>query len=687
MRSNFVASIFTLILSTVWLVSCSAREMPEVLRQDIAVTLSPESHELAGRSRLVLKPHGASRLSLALAPASSVGSVLVDDRAAPFTFIGGFISIELPDVSGENVVNLEISYRCKFDDRPPKDAISGEDPTYGVKAVISPEGVFLGPGAGWYPSPPVIPGKRSIRISAPVGIEAITAGKRISRSISGKESVSQWEEARPAGDLPLSAGRFEIGESALAGISIYTYFTPENSGLSQRYLDASARHIRFYEGLFGPYPFEKFAVVENFFPTGYGFPSYTLLGSSIIRLPFIPETSLPHEIAHSWWGNGVLVDPGQGNWSEGLVTYLADYLLQERKSPESGKEYRETVLSDYASLVTSDRDFPLSEFSSRVDPASRSIGYGKGMMVFHMIRKEIGDDIFFRGLRELSRKKLNTTASWGDLLDTFSRLSGKDLSVFKSQWLNRAGGPHISFKGVAVARTDDGWKVTGEVSQTLPVYKFPMQIELETSAGKTRKGISITRQHTPFTFTTSESPARLILDPDAELFRILSPNEIPPTINRLKGARSLVMVTASDCRADGKTINLLLESLGQGGASIISEKEASVEGIAGHDVLFCGRPEKWEIVKGLTAKGFTIGKETFDQPGDALFAVTRNPVDPERVAAIFRPLSQTAAAESLPKITHYGKYSYLAFSSGRNMLKGIEAVSSGVSDILFDARK
>jgi len=91
-------------------------------------------------------------------------------------------------------------------------------------------------------------------------------------------------------------------------VDIYTYFYPDNAGLSARYLEAAARYIGFYAELFGPYPFEKFAVVENFFPTGYGFPSYTLLGSAIIRLPFIIDTSLPHEIAHCWWGNGVLVD-------------------------------------------------------------------------------------------------------------------------------------------------------------------------------------------------------------------------------------------------------------------------------------------------------------------------------------------------------------------------------------------
>ena len=116
-----------------------------------------------------------------------------------------------------------------------------------------------------------------------------------------------------------------------------TYMFPKSNHLSQSYLDAIAKYISQYEALFGPYPFDKFAVVENFFSTGYGFPSYTLLGSRVIRLPFIIHTSLGHEIAHCWWGNGVYVDYAQGNWSEGLTTYVSDVRFKELASDSWSK--------------------------------------------------------------------------------------------------------------------------------------------------------------------------------------------------------------------------------------------------------------------------------------------------------------------------------------------------------------
>jgi hypothetical protein len=692
MGLKIIIPLVALFLSSVLLVSCSANGEPAVLSQEIAVTLLPDTHQVAGQSRLTVKLHGASSISFKLAPDATVTGALVDGDPARFNFIGGFMSIELPDLSGEKAVTLEIDYHCGFDDQPPQDAASGEDPTYGVDGVVSRKGVFLGPRAAWYPSPTVMPARRVVRINAPAGTEAITAGRRISRGTAGGVSRSVWEETHPVSDLSLSAGPYRIDERNVEGIPLYTYFTAANSHLSGRYLDASARYLSFYKTLFGPYPFEKFAVVENFFPTGYGFPSYTLLGSTIIRLPFIPDTSLPHELAHSWWGNGVLVDYREGNWSEGLVTYLADYLLEERKSPAAGREYRLRILFDYASLVSPDRDSPLVEFSSRMDPASRSIGYGKGVMVFHMIRKMTGDEVFFGVLREISRERLFAQTSWSDFINLFARRSGKDFKTFSKEWLSRGSGPRLSFSGVTTARNVEGWTVSGDLSQTPPFYHTPLQLELETSNGPVRQTISLERERTPFTFSVHSTPLRLLLDPDADLFRIVNRADIPPTVNRIKGSNSLIVVMTPHCWAKPETIRLLLESLGQQGALIISEAVVNPTRMAGHDLLFCGLPEGWEMagptnLLTVSRNSFTIDQQTFNTPHDALFMVTRHPSDEERVSALFSPLSAAAAADCALKITHYGKYSYLAFAAGENRRKGIMPSAPGVGDIIFDSGK
>ena len=144
------------------------------------------------------------------------------------------------------------------------------------------------------------------------------------------------------------------------------------------------------------------------------------------------------------------------------------------------------------------------------------------------------------------------------------------------------------------------------------------------------------------------------------------------------------------CRASRETVGRLLESLGQQDAPVITENEANDARLAGHDLLFCGVPEQPLIpmdsgLLSVSRDRFTIGQQTFERPGDALFYVTRNPADPDRVVALFNPLSAAAAVDCSLKITHYGKYGYLAFAAGENRQKGTAPVSSRASEVTFES--
>ena len=112
----------------------------------------------------------------------------------------------------------------------------------------------------------------------------------------------------PQDEIYLLGGPFTRYQQMQDDIELVIYLREADAKLAQNYLQASAQYIRFYSDLIGPYPYAKFAVVENRWQTGYGMPSFTLLGSRVIRLPFILHTSLPHEIVHNWWGNGVYID-------------------------------------------------------------------------------------------------------------------------------------------------------------------------------------------------------------------------------------------------------------------------------------------------------------------------------------------------------------------------------------------
>jgi hypothetical protein len=644
--------------------------------QRISVTLEPENHLLIGESTTGFAA-GVKSVSLRLSDSARIDFVSVSGSRVPYTFTGGVISLELP--SSREALSVKVSYRASFNDTVSQHPAASEDPSYGVNGIIAREGTFLGDGAYWYPVPEQTPLHRSLSVVAPAGTEAVTAGRRASRKTIGAVTRSVWEEEHPVGVLSLCAGPYRIEERRVDGIDLYTYFYPDNVSLAPRYLDAAAKYLKFYTELFGRYPFEKFAVVENFFPTGYGMPSFTLLGGSVIRLPFIIDTSFPHEIAHSWWGNGIGVDLREGNWCEGLVSYLADYLLKERRSPAEAHDYRRQLLIDYASLVTPASDFPLRAFVSRSDPASRAIGYGKGAMVFHMVRCLIGDRAFFEALRQLCRDHLYRQASWSDLVRAFSRSSGRDLSSFMQQWLVRPGGPRLSLAEVSSRHDAHGWTVSGTVVQSAPPFDFGLPLRLETAGTQVTETLAVHGERTPFTIRTAEAPGRLLLDPDANVFRILSPGEIPATVNSLKGSSSLIGVRTKNCQASAETFQALLASLSQGEAAIVDEDRLDRQKSARSDLLFCGIPRDRSLLPklpdgvDLAEARFSVEGGSFPAPDALLMLVMRRPGSSDRVTALFQPLSEAAAARYAPKITHYGKYGYLAFAGGENRRKGTMA--------------
>ncbi|HWI40185.1 MAG TPA: M1 family peptidase, partial [Verrucomicrobiae bacterium] len=275
-----------------------------MLRQDVSVTLLPERQTLAGRSAATLSGGGSA--SFLLSPRAVVERVTLEGAEVPYRFSGGRLSAEVSPSARSGAV-LAVEYRVVFDDAPPERIVSAEDPTYGVVAAITSQGAFLGGGSGWYPEPPLPPQLRTFTITAPQGMKGVTAGRLLSAADSGGRTVTSWSIDKPLAWLALAAGPYQVAGRDRNGISLSTWFYPENAPLSGKYLDLLSGYLDLYTGLLGPFPFEKFAVVENFLPTGYGYPSFTLIGGSLLRLPFIPTTSLPHELVHSWWGNGVEV--------------------------------------------------------------------------------------------------------------------------------------------------------------------------------------------------------------------------------------------------------------------------------------------------------------------------------------------------------------------------------------------
>jgi hypothetical protein len=668
----FVLCFLAILITLAEVSSVQAHE----IHHRLFVELIPEKQKLKGVDHIRIVKEKSDDLRFRLSERAVINRVLLEGKKNPFQFSGGILRVPVKN-SNNGPMDLIIDYEAVFDDPVPELPANTDNPGFGVTGTISEKGTFLLSGSGWYPVMPNHESSCSLTVKAPKGIIAVTAGRRLGETTKEDHTISRWEIKEPVRGLALSAGNYQVFELQAGKVAVYAFLYPESANLAKDYMDAVAKYIRMYESMFGTYPFPKFAVVENFFPTGYGFASYTLLGSQVLRLPFIIDTSLGHEIAHSWWGNGVYPDYSQGNWSEGLTTYVADYLFRERQSRAEARSYRLQMLRNYATLVNRSNDFPLTDFTGRMDPVTKVIGYDKGAMFFHMLRKHVGEDIFWAGLREVFSRQLFQETSWKDFREVFEEISGTSLKLFFEQWINHMGAPQLILEDVKFTPSSNGGRIRGKISQKPPFYDLRVVISLETNREVITKTVSLHDESASFEIITEGIPKKITADPDIDIFRKLYPAEIPPTVNSLKASSSMLVVLADTLSIEGEGIaKLLLEGLGIKNYQIIHEKNLHHEEMIHHDMLWIGLPSKDDIFLSLPETvlfkpdGFILNSVEYFNKEDVFFGVFSNPEVTDHAAGILFPLSGRNLQAVARKIPHYGKYSYLVFNAGQNVDKG-----------------
>ncbi len=534
-----------------------------------------------------------------------------------------------------------------------------------ITATIGDEGIYLSGGSGWLATSPGTLATYDISVATPAGFEPITQGRRVEHELRGDTLHTRWQAPHPSDGLNLIANRFFVHETTLAdGVISYTFFMEDDEALRATYEERTAAYLKMYEDMIGPYPYAKFATVENWFPTGYGMPSWTLLGGQVLRLPFIPYTSFGHEICHNWWGNSVFVDPAQGNWCEGLTVYCADYHYKELESPDAARQYRRNVLKDYAGYVQDPvQDFPLSEFMSRHSGATRAVGYGKSMMVFHMIDRMIGHEAFLAGLRQIAAEHKYLPAAWSDFLAAFSAQGHRDLGYFQTQWIQRTGAPTLSLR--ATKFRDD--KVTFDLVQTEPLYDLEVPVVITGPAGDSEHLVTIDKAVTHVSLPLKDI-TRLAVDPDCHLFRHLDAEEIEPTLRQVFAAEQVGFSSGDQDPLMVAAAKNFAISFTEGDEPVFSAHGELPEGVdAG--VIFNPGPAVRErlLPSGLYVSGKTVvlnGKRHNLEKADLAYAVA----DPDRegrtLLVVFCSSPQRLAGLA-DRLSHYGKYSWLVLPAGR----------------------
>jgi len=553
--------------------------------------------------------------------------------------------------------------------------------------IISDKGVYLANESFWFAVFNNELVTFTLSLSLPKDWKSVSQGARLKQDIVHNKRVEIWQEKNPQDDIYLVAARFIEYEQMAGRIKAMAFLRTKDDGLAQKYLDTTAQYLQMYQNFLGPYPYAKFALVENFWESGWGMPSFTLLGPQVIRFPFILHSSYPHELLHNWWGNSVYMDWEQGNWAEGLTTYLADHLVSEQRG--KGADYRRAALQKYTDYTQSGKDFALKDFVSRTDSTTQAVGYGKTMMFFHMLRVNLGDELFSKALAHFYKEYQYKEASFSDIKTAFSAVAKQDLAPLFAQWVGRVGAPIIKLSSVEVVeKTKNSYQLNLKLlqTQTGTAYKLlvPVVVSLQGEEKAQTKWIEFSKKEQKIELEFTKKPQRVDIDPSFDIFRRLDLNEIPPALSQMFGAGSSLIILPKNASADLKKAYQGLaknwQNTRQSEISIVSDGDIkSLPGDKAVWVLGWENKFRSQVIKALANYDVTTDKtslkfndELLNTKQSSVIVVGRNPTNPRHGLALISADIPQALPGLARKLPHYGRYSYLAFEGKEpiNQTKG-----------------
>lgn len=616
------------------------------------------------------------------------------------------IGMDKDDVGSENALKLNV-YQIKVPKRHSGDLqlklkysgkitspVKQSDENYArgfseSPGIIWEKGVYLAGSTYWVPyfNNELI--TFNLTTTLPNDWKNVSVGKRTLDDIIDNNHIDKWESPTPQEEVFLIAAAFNEYSFPMGAVTAYAFLRTPDEGLANKYLETTAQYMEMYRKLVGPYPYTKFALVENFWETGYGMPSFTLLGEKIIRFPFILHSSYPHELLHNWWGNSVYVDFETGNWCEGITVYMADHLIKEQRG--QAVEYRRSTLQKYTNYVTPDNDFPINKFISRHDAPSEAIGYGKTSMMFHMLRRKVGDDNFTRAFQVFNRNNKFKRASFDDIRIAFEEVTEQDFKWFFEQWISRTGAPELVLEDINVKSIRDFSNVSFTLKQIQDddVFYLDVPVTIITENGIHSKIVEMNEKEVKYNISIKDKPLKLLVDPQFDIFRKLDPRESPPTFTKAYGAEKTLIILPDENRESYQLYKEFSELWIKGKEDKFTVKSQNEMDKLPSDkaVMLLGFANKFASVVNsgikkysseLLPNGVRYGKREIASDDNSFFMSVVNPNNIKAVVTLLSIGNKDAVAGLNRKLPHYGKYSYLAFSGSEptNIDKGQWSVNN-----------
>jgi len=360
-------------------------------------------------------------------------------------------------------------------------------------------------------------------VTAPAHYSVIANGIKKAETLLAKSTKqTYWSETEPISTkiMVIGVADFAIQHQAdVKGIPVYSYVFPQDSVKGFKSYAYAKEILPFYINKIGPYAYKKLANVQ----------SKTIFGGmenagAIFYFEDSPgsrdvESLIAHEIAHQWFGDAASEKNFYNLWlSEGFATYLTHYYLENKYGIDTLKK---RLIADRAKVIAFEKQrlTPVVDTTVKDNymPLLNANSYEKGGWVLHMLRRKLGDDVFWKGIRQYYAKYNGGNANTDDFRKVMEQASGKDLAVFFKQWLKTAGHPvlKVSFD----ASTEKGKTVVKIEQQQAFLY----DITLEYTLNKQPFTVNIKNKLT--TFKVQMPIDQILFDPNINsLAEIIMPN-------------------------------------------------------------------------------------------------------------------------------------------------------------------
>jgi aminopeptidase N len=377
-------------------------------------------------------------------------------RPADHTYDGEKLSVRVPEGAAE--ASIRVAYRAV--------------PRRGLYFLAPDEHVLDRPRQVWsqcqdedarYIFPchdkPHIKQTTELRVKVPEGWFALSNGELVNPEKEQSSGLFHWKmtEPHPSYLFTLAAGDLaRIDDEPVNGVPV-TYFVPkkrEEDG--RRTFKRTPEMIRRFGELLGvPYPWNKYAqvVVSDFIFGGMENTTATTMYEHILlderaAIDITSDDLIAHELAHQWFGDLVTCRDWSHGWlNEGFATFMEHV---DREQHLGREEYEHGLRGDMEMYLLEAkgryrRPIVCQDYDAPIDLFDRHL-YEKGACVLHLLRTELGDAIFWRGVRTYLVRHAKSVVETRDLMRALEEVSGKSLDRFFEQWVFRAGHAELEVK-------------------------------------------------------------------------------------------------------------------------------------------------------------------------------------------------------------------------------------------------